>query len=92
MADVLFDTWEGDDSTFEGDLSRVLTKHGVSVEGLSAEQLRVVISSTLRALEDAGGNSSQFTTSMFMLYKELEIGKQGQPTRYHYGPNKQRTI
>jgi 5-enolpyruvylshikimate-3-phosphate synthase len=74
VADALFDTWEGDDSTFEGDLTRVLKKHGIEVEGLSDEQLTVFVTATLGALTQAKGNSSEFVTSMFMLYKETEIG------------------
>ena len=75
MTDVLFDTWEGDDSTLESDLARVLSKHGVTTQGLSGSGLTTFVMSTLRALEAADGSTSEFTTSMFMLYKELEIGQ-----------------
>lgn len=76
VSDSLFDTWEGDDSTLEGDLTRVLKKHGVDVAGLSAEQLTIFVSRTLGALDHAEGSTVEFTTSMFMLYKETEVPRQ----------------
>lgn len=75
MTDALFDTWEGDDSTLDGDLKRVLEKHNVDVAGLSAEQLAIFVSRTLGALGHAEGSTSEFTTSMFMLYKEAEVNR-----------------
>ncbi len=81
MSETIFDTWDGDDSTLEGDMARILDKYGVSVEGLSGTETVLFLSGTLGALQEAKGSTSEFSTTMFILYKELEIGKSPQHRR-----------
>lgn len=73
MSDRLFDTWDGDTSTLEEDLSRVLEKHNAELPGVTSDQLAEFVSNTVAAAQDANGSSSEFVTSMFMLYKGARL-------------------
>ena len=70
MHERLFETWDGEDSTLESDLSWVFKKHGLMIEGLSAEELAQFTSDTLGALRSSSGNTSSFLTEMFMIVRK----------------------
>lgn len=73
MSDTLFDTWEGDNSTLSGDLTRVLDKHQALVDGMSAEELTKFLLATCEILQSVQGNTSAFSTEMFVLFKSLKL-------------------
>lgn len=75
MHERLFETWDGEDSSIESDLSWVFKKHGLTIEGLSDEELATFVSSTLGALQSSSGNTSSFLTDMFVIRKGLERGR-----------------
>lgn len=70
MSTRLFETWDGDNTTLEEDLARVLEKHGTHADGISLDKLPAFIAKVVTAVEDARGSTAEFTTSMFMLYRE----------------------
>lgn len=74
MQERLFETWDGEDSSLESDLSWVFEKHGLKIDGLSEEELAIFVSATLGALQSSSGNTSSFLTEMFMIRKALPRG------------------
>ena len=70
MHERLFETWDGEDSTLESDLSWVFKKHGLTIEGLSEDELAQFTSDTLGALRSSSGNTSSFLTEMFMIVRK----------------------
>lgn len=68
--DLLFDTWDGDQTTLREDLQRVIDKHiSGAVPGVSSDKLAHLVEETIDAVIHADGNSSEFVTSAFMAYK-----------------------
>lgn len=69
---LLFETWDGAETTLDEDLLTVLEKHRVGTDhGRSELPLVSFMVGILDAVNEADGNTSQFTTSAFILYKEL---------------------
>lgn len=64
---LLFETWDGDETSIEEDLKYVLKKHGFD------EELSSFLAETLEAHALAEGSTSEFISSMFVVYKNKRL-------------------
>lgn len=63
-SELLFDTWDGEETNINTDLKAILRKHDFE------EELADLLEDTLLAALSAGGNSSHFTTEMWVAFKK----------------------
>lgn len=73
---LLFETWDGDVTTLEEDLTRVLLKHDFEPE------LAVVLEGLLMGILAAAGNSADFSTTAFIEYKKHLLATDTLKRRY----------
>lgn len=63
-SELLFDTWDGEETNINTDLKAILRKHDFE------EELADLLEDTLLAVLSSGSNSSHFTTEMWVAFKK----------------------
>lgn len=63
-SELLFDTWDGEETNINTDLKAILRKHDFE------EELADLLEDTLLAVLSSGSNFSHFTTEMWVAFKK----------------------